>query len=193
MNKVALSFALLAAVVVGSSHVASAQAVVDQENENKIAICHRDNNVKQPYGPKKIEVNQNSVDGEGRNDHTHHTGPVATSEEVAQELKDNQEKWGDIIPPFGEYEGLNWTAEGQAIWNNNCQYVVVVPVDPEVPTTPDTGSVLGATTAAPQVTAVPVKGVSAGGRGSVVPTAVAAVASLVTLGYGVLRFRKFNA
>lgn len=33
--------------------------------------------------------------------------------------------WGDIIPPFnypgGSYSGKNWTAYGQAIWNNACK------------------------------------------------------------------------
>ncbi len=27
----------------------------------------------------------------------------------------------DIIPPFGDFNGLNWDAEGQAIWNNDCE------------------------------------------------------------------------
>ena len=41
--------------------------------------------------------------------------------------------WGDIIPPYDyqpddeapvfHYDGLNWTDEGQAIWENDCQTI----------------------------------------------------------------------
>ena len=48
--------------------------------------------------------------------------------------------WGDIIPPYDyepadfHYAGLNWTAEGQAIYNNGCN----IPEPTEAPTNPPT-------------------------------------------------------
>jgi hypothetical protein len=90
--------------------------------EDKVTICHRTNSVKNPY--VKISVDESAVDGEGKDDHSHHTGPVAWSEAVAQQLKDAKEKWGDIIPPVeGVTKGLNWTTVGMAVYNNDCQPV----------------------------------------------------------------------
>ncbi|MDQ2973226.1 MAG: hypothetical protein M3Q79_01965 [bacterium] len=91
------------------------------EDTDKVTICHRTNSVKNPY--VKITVDASAVDGEGNNDHTQHTGPVATSEEVAQALKNDKTKWGDIIPSEedgGVGDGLNWGTDGQAVFNNNC-------------------------------------------------------------------------
>lgn len=106
------------------SPLAALPAFAARPTDNpKVEICHRDNNVKKPYGPKKIEVDQSAVDGGGTEDHSSHTGSVATSEAFAQTLKDAHENWGDIIPPFDGFAGYNWTTEGQAIWNNDCQYV----------------------------------------------------------------------
>ena len=86
------------------------------EQEDQVTICHRTNSVTNPY--EQITVDESAVDGEGENDHTSHTGPVATSESVAQALKDDKENWGDIIPNV-----LNWTTEGQAVYNNDCEYI----------------------------------------------------------------------
>ena len=104
-------------------------AAAKPKEEEKVTICHRGNSVTNPY--QKISVDASAVDGEGNNDHTQHTGPVATSEEVAQALKDNKEKWGDIIPNV-----LNWTTEGIAIYDNNCEYVAPVTPPVEPPVTP---------------------------------------------------------
>lgn len=91
------------------------------EVENKVTICHRTNSVKNPY--VEITVDASAVDGQGNNDHTQHTGPVATSEAVAQALKDAKTKWGDIIPDAadgGVGAGLNWDSVGQAVFENGC-------------------------------------------------------------------------
>lgn len=95
----------------------------DNIDLSQVTICHRTDAVNNPY--EKITVDASAVDGEGNNDHTSHTGPVATSEAVAQSLKDNHENWGDIIPPTdNDPDGYNWTTEGQAVYNNDCKYVV---------------------------------------------------------------------
>jgi hypothetical protein len=132
IKNIVSAVAVVAAMVgiVGVVQTASAGATqLPNDEEQKVTICHRHNSVTNPYN--KESVSKNAVDGEGKNDHTHHTGPVATSEAVAQALKDSKTKWGDIIPPFDDFAGYNWTTEGQAIYNNDCNYV-------ETPKTPDT-------------------------------------------------------
>lgn len=98
--------------------------------QDKVTICHRTDAANNPY--VQNEVAADSADGDtgndnGQGDHSEHTGPVATSEAVAQGFKDADQKWGDIIPPHNNFVGLNWTAEGQAIYNNGCNYVVITP------------------------------------------------------------------
>ena len=86
----------------------------------KITICHRTDSASNPY--EKNTVDESSADGIGNGDHyLEHQGPIATSTAVAQALKDDHKKWGDIIPPLDNFHsGLNWDAVGQAIYNNNC-------------------------------------------------------------------------
>lgn len=113
--------------------------------EPKIKICHRSNAVNNPY--QEIEVAKSSVDGgEDKGDHySEHQGPLAVSDAVAQNLKDNKIDWGDIIPPVpGFHDGLNWTTEGQLMYNNNCSYITgqggnggsTTPVTPTTPVVP---------------------------------------------------------
>lgn len=127
--------AVLSALVLMSE---SAKAIAV---DPKVKICHKANAVNNPY--QDIEVAQSSVDGGGDNgDHySEHQGPLAVSEAVAQNLKDNKIEWGDIIPPIaGFHSGLNWTTEGQLIYNNGCKYVTGQGgnPDPETPVTPET-------------------------------------------------------
>ena len=86
----------------------------------KVTICHANNAATNPYVQQDVPLS--SVDGEGNNDHTLHTGPVAVSEEHAAQLKADDIEWGDIIPPFGGFPGLNWDETGQAIYENGCEY-----------------------------------------------------------------------
>lgn len=83
--------------------------------EEEISICHADANPNQPYGPGPISPSVNSI--VNPNGHGTHTGPVF--------FPGILEQWGDIIPPFeyGDNEsfpGLNWDADGQAIYFNDC-------------------------------------------------------------------------
>jgi hypothetical protein len=189
---------------VGSSLSSSVQATQPVNGDHKVIICHRNNDVKKPY--VQIEVDESAVDGIGGSDHFgKHKGPLASSETVAQQLKDNKEKWGDIIPPVSPYhDGLNWTPEGQAIYNNDCKYVEE-PEEPEQPEEPETPVVetpgdvggglqeLEAPAEAPQAQA-PEAGVAAGGAiSSVVAYLVALGGSVASMGYGLLRLRNFGA
>jgi hypothetical protein len=94
--------------------VAQAQVVGDQ-----ITICHRTNAATNPY--VKITVSVNAADGQGNNDHSQHTGPIASSVAEAQDLKEAGTRWGDIIPDHpGLPGGLNWDAEGMALLLDDC-------------------------------------------------------------------------
>ncbi len=110
----------------------------------KVTICHATNSVNHPYN--QLSVKKSSIDNGGGNDHSQHVGPVVTTEAQAQALKDAHNDWGDIIPPFAGYAGLNWTATGQNVYNNGCVYVATVTpgtTDNEDPGTTD-GQTLGA-------------------------------------------------
>lgn len=100
----------------------SASALVAPQYDS---FCHATNSVKNPYIVVPFSSTYSEIDGQGKNDHTLHIGPVATSPAVAQQLKNNKVDWGDIIPPVPGVlpAGYNWDADGQAIYNNGCNYV----------------------------------------------------------------------
>ena len=92
---------------------APAQAPLGQ----KQLICHRTNSDTNPYVQINPDVNSIVLKKSG---HDTHNGPVWDPT-----LKDQKIMWGDIIPPFdypdgNHYDGKNWTADGIAIWENNC-------------------------------------------------------------------------
>ncbi len=174
----------LAAVLVFGLLAASPVAITSAQNNNpnKVTICHRTNSAQNPY--RQITVSHSAVDGQGNNDHSHHTGPVFNPAVHNQQNRG----WGDIIPPVeGVTAGLNWNAEGQAIYNNGCRPV----------TENGNGNGNGeeeeenGVTLGEQVEA-PVGAVKAGsgGVGSSSPLVAAGlVGSLAALGYGLLRLR----
>lgn len=115
--------------MVGLTQTSTAEA--KKAKPPKVTICHRTNAVNNPY--VQLTVAQSAVDGVAGNsgskpDHYgEHQGPLVTATAQAQALKDNKIKWGDIIPPVpGFHDGLNWTTEGQAVYNNGCNPVVTV-------------------------------------------------------------------
>ena len=160
-----------------------------QQGENcKVTICHRTDSVTNPY--TKNDVDLSSVDGNGSNDNgkgdhlLDHTGPIADTQATAQSLKDNDQKWGDIIPPVtGVEAGLNWTATGQAMLANDCNFVTGGQGGGNGGGTNNGGQVLGATTT--QVTQTPAGGVGAGeggGASAYSPVSIIGVSgSLVTV------------
>jgi hypothetical protein len=98
---------------------------------DKVTICHRTASDTNPY--VKITVDIDAADGDlgndkGQGDHyKEHVGPVW---ELG--LKAAHIEWGDIIPPIdGIHDGLNWTAEGQEIYENDCNPVAASPTPEE--------------------------------------------------------------
>lgn len=112
--------------VLASTQYTNAKDKPEKEEKVKIIICHRHNSVTNPYNQESVDID--SVDGEGKSDHTSHDGPLAASLEIATALKDDKKDWGDIIPPISDndYDGMNWTEVGQAMYDNDCEYVTVV-------------------------------------------------------------------
>jgi hypothetical protein len=117
LKKAFFVFALLG-LVVAFGNVGTASAA----RSEKVVICHSTQTSPsngKGQGPQnnpyvQESVNQSSI-ANLPNGHDSHTGPVFNNT--------GQDFWGDIIPPFGNYPGLNWTAEGQAIYNNDCGFV----------------------------------------------------------------------
>lgn len=150
-----LRYATLAAAVFAAVALVAGtgMASAHRNDEPKVTICHRTDSVTNPYVQETVDLS--AVDGEGHDDHTSHTGPVATSQDVAQALKDAHEKWGDIIPPRGELDGLNWTEDGIAVYDNGCAFVTPTPTETPSPTETPTETPTNTPTETPSPTATP--------------------------------------
>lgn len=106
------TFGLVITMAGGSQIVASANG--NGGNDTKTTICHATASHTHPYVVIKVDNNATNGNG-GMGDHYNvHTGPIGPVDEGA---------WGDIIPPFDDNSGQNWTEAGQAIYNNKCRLV----------------------------------------------------------------------
>jgi uncharacterized repeat protein (TIGR01451 family) len=94
-----------------------------QGQDHKVTICHRTNSENNPY--VVITIDKAAIFKRGHD--THDEGGVHQPGDKA-----NGVRWGDIIPPFdyyatpsstetSHYDGLNYTAEGQAVLANGCE------------------------------------------------------------------------
>ena len=86
----------------------------------KVTICHATSATDGPY--VEISVNQHAVNGGGNEDHTVHAGPVFDFSNPSA-----NQGWGDIVPPFGTFGGLNWSSAGQAVHGNGCTAAAPAP------------------------------------------------------------------
>lgn len=110
----------------------------EQGGPEKLEICHRSKSTANPY--QRIEVKVSSLDVEGKDDHTDHAGPAfdfSADPAVAYPAPHDGSQWGDIIPPHGDFPGLNWDEAGQAVYEDGCQG----PDEPADPTCPVEGQV----------------------------------------------------
>ena len=123
-------FKVIAAIMLAFGVVLAGGASANAQSQEHIpvTICHRTNAATNPY--VVITVDDDAVDGIAGNsgqspDHYgEHQGPLASDLATAQQLKKDKIDWGDIIPPLdGVHSGQNWTDQGQAIWNNGCNYI----------------------------------------------------------------------
>ena len=119
----------LAALMVPTSSLAA-------DPKTEITICHGTGSQGNPYVVNSPAINSSGAfAGELAAGHNDHTGPLWTPGAAS---------WGDIIPPYEyppadfTYPGLNWTAAGQAIYNNDCNAVqaTATPTNPPPTATP---------------------------------------------------------
>jgi uncharacterized repeat protein (TIGR01451 family) len=96
------------------------------DSNDKQTICHATSSDTNPYVVNTPNKN-GDVDG-----HADHTGPVWNPT-----LKAEHDWWGDIIPAFdynedgqtAHFAGLNWDANGQAWFANDCRVPITAAVD----------------------------------------------------------------
>lgn len=88
------------------------------KKSHKFTICHATNSTKNPY--VMITVDYHSFVKKG---HDGHEGAVPTSTSDLKTMKENKQRWGDVIPavPEHNYAGSNWTASGKALLDNKCK------------------------------------------------------------------------
>lgn len=103
----ASSSSAVASATVSASPTASATPTIPAAPVGKIVICHRTASKQNPY--VRITISQDAV----INGHDGHTGGLYPTK-----------GWGDIIPPFPGYAGLNWPAGG-SILDNDCEIPAV--------------------------------------------------------------------
>ena len=130
VRRFAIGGAGLVAMLTAVASVGTLGASAQQEPQ--VTLCHATSAESNPYGPQPITVDQSAVFNNGvvPNGHGTHTGPIFPATEG------DPPHWGDIIPPFGDYPGLNATPEGLAILENGCQIPPPVTTTTAAPVTP---------------------------------------------------------
>ena len=130
------------AALVATVGVLSASA----DTAPQVTLCHATASQTNPY--VEVTVDQSSVFNNGvvPNGHGTHTGPIFP-DTVGQ-----PPHWGDIIPAFDGYGGLNDTTQGEAILANHC--VIPSATTTTAPTTTAPATTAPATTA-PTTTTMP--------------------------------------
>jgi hypothetical protein len=126
VSRTSLVLAATAALALSLTYLVHPALATKPDPLHKVTICHRTHSETNPYVVETVD--EASVDGDNGNDHgkgdhlLEHTGPVWYPGAKADGVF-----WGDIIPPFYSdgvtltgYPSLNWNADGQAIFANNC-------------------------------------------------------------------------
>lgn len=146
VQNIATTTAVTAAMIVAVSPAAFACQPKDNSKHDvttashKVTICHATNSDNNPY--VMITVDTDAAHGgkdHGKGDHAaEHDGTVWTAALKAQHIS-----WGDIIPAYTDdqgvsFPGLNWTAAGQAIFNNGCKVPQAQPTPTPTPTSAPT-------------------------------------------------------
>ena len=151
--------------LLGGAIVAPAVLATPPAPEHKVTICHRTNSNPNPYLIITVDI-ASAGHLHGGHD-TQHLGPIWEAT-----LKGRHIEWGDIIPPYSygafSYPGSNWTAQGQAIWANECRIPSASPTPPATPpATPSPATPSPAASASPNPSATPSSVASSSPAGSV--------------------------
>jgi hypothetical protein len=141
VSRIRASFSMLAVVALSAGAFAFVGASADAA-ANKVTICHRTNSDTNPY----VEISP-SANGVLHGHAAHHDDPFVWT----PTLKSSGQKWGDIIPAFDDFPGLNLTTEGgydgtttgAEILANGCVVPQPEPPPVEVGSLSITKSVLG--------------------------------------------------
>lgn len=106
--------------------------------QGSVTICHATGSQNNPY--QKLTVDDDAVNGIGNGDHN----------------SSQHQNGNDIIPPgYWDSNGRNWTTQGQAIWNNNCN--ILQPTATPAPTntpTPEPTKCVPSVTPSPTPTVI---------------------------------------
>ncbi len=112
-----LSWLVVASMTTTAILVPSSPALAGDKTE--IVICHGTGSQENPYVVNSPAINSSGAFvGQLAAGHNDHVGPIWFPGITVT--------WGDIIPAYDyapanfHFNGLNWTAEGQAIYNNGC-------------------------------------------------------------------------
>jgi hypothetical protein len=131
------TFGAILAMTGGGVLVASAT----QPPNHRVTICHATGADSNPYVVLTPDI---ASAGYLQGGHDGHTRPIWVSGDQSA-----HQKWGDIIPPYQYvradgtvfvFAGLNWTAQGQAIWNNGCAAPGQTTPRPSAGKTPSVGA-----------------------------------------------------
>jgi uncharacterized repeat protein (TIGR01451 family) len=97
-----------------------------------VPLCHANSDEKNPYILENPDISQVGYLGDTSGHASHGNDGV-----WYPGAKGDKFNWGDIIPPYDykpdaetpnfHYDGLNWTEEGQAIFNNGCNTIEHAP------------------------------------------------------------------
>jgi len=159
---------------------------VNAQPADKINICHATAAHNNPYITNNVDKNATAGGHDG------HTGPIW--------FEGIQETWGDIIPPYefdgGSFSGLNWTAMGEAIWENGCNIPDPVDEEPEEPEEEeeeeDEEEVAGVTDDDEEVLGTTVVLAETGASGSILVYIVQTILMLSTLVSGTLFVKEYT-
>jgi hypothetical protein len=160
----------IAADIITTTPAASPSAnatTIPSAPAGKVMICHRTASTQNPY--VLMTIDQSAVIRRG---HDGHKGGVFPAR-----------PWGDIIPPFGTFPGMNWPA-GAPLLNNQCDIggAVEIAAGLETPTaTPsESGSSSPTSSSSASPSASETSAPSASPSSSVIPTSSAVATTTPT-------------
>lgn len=128
----AFALSLIVSMLVSSLVFAGQSVIAKADHPGKVTICHASDSNTNPYVTETPDIEN---DGSLSGGHLNHTGPIWNPT-----LKASHIQWGDIIPPYTDgsfvYPGMNWTTDGQTIYNNGCNLPTLATPSPTPSGTP---------------------------------------------------------